>query len=104
MTVDLTVNQGLAILAFAGVEVNLVIFSNSVLRQTNADAANTFSRWMGTAYLFSLIGAFLSDSYLGRYLTCVVFQVVYAVVSRISSFHIDLFWHENFMCISDHIR
>lgn len=65
----LAVNQGLVTLAFAAVEVNLVLFTKSVLRQSNAEAANTFSRWMGTMYLFSLMGAFLSDSYLGRYLT-----------------------------------
>ncbi|KAG6574799.1 protein NRT1/ PTR FAMILY 7.3-like [Cucurbita moschata] len=75
----LLVNQGLITLAFAGVEVNLVLFSKSVLRQTNAEAANTFSRWMGTTYCFSLLGAFLSDSYLGRYLTCVIFQLVFIV-------------------------
>lgn len=74
-------NQGLANLAFAGVEVNMVLFAKSVLRQTNADASNTFSRWMGTLYLSSLIGAFLSDSYLGRFLTCVTFQVVAVTVS-----------------------
>ncbi|GMH17232.1 hypothetical protein Nepgr_019073 [Nepenthes gracilis] len=73
------VNQGLVTLAFGGVEVNMVLFSKSVLRQTNAEAANSFSRWMGTVYLFSLMGAFLSDSYLGRYLTCVIFQVVFTI-------------------------
>ncbi|KAL8137920.1 hypothetical protein V2J09_003921 [Rumex salicifolius] len=73
------VNQGLATLAFGGVEVNMVLFSKSVLRQSNAEAANTFSRWMGTVYLFSLVGAFLSDSYLGRYLTCVVFQLLFSI-------------------------
>lgn len=76
------VNQGLTTMVFAGVEVNLVLFSKSVLRQTNAEAANTFSRWLGTMYLCSLLGAFLSDSYLGRFRTCVIFQVVFAVVSH----------------------
>ncbi|KAL5571559.1 hypothetical protein UlMin_021156 [Ulmus minor] len=71
---------------FAGVEVNLVLFSKSVLRlrYSNAEAAHTFSTLMGTVYLFSLMGAFLSDSYLGRYLTCVIFQVVYIVVSLVA--------------------
>ncbi|KAH1106877.1 hypothetical protein J1N35_010645 [Gossypium stocksii] len=69
-------------LAFATVEVNLVLFSKSVLRQSNAEAANTSSRWMGTMYLFSLMGAFISDSYLGRYLTCVSFQVLNLIVSN----------------------
>ncbi|KAJ0836927.1 putative proton-dependent oligopeptide transporter family, MFS transporter superfamily [Helianthus annuus] len=72
----LLVNEGLATLAFTGVEVNMVLFSKSVLRQSNAEAANMFSTWMGSVYLFSLLGAFISDSYLGRYLTCVVFQVI----------------------------
>lgn len=77
-------NEVLATLAFVGVEVNLVLFSKSVLRQTNAEAANTFSMWMGAVYLFSLLGAFLSDSYLGRYLTCLIFQAVLTIVSILS--------------------
>ncbi|KAK4741308.1 hypothetical protein SAY87_024896 [Trapa incisa] len=86
------VNQGLATMAFAGVEVNLVLFSKSVLRQTNAEAANTFSRWLGSMYLCSLVGAFLSDSYLGRFKTCVIFQVVFAIglVSTALSTHLFL--------------
>ncbi|XP_058729286.1 protein NRT1/ PTR FAMILY 7.3-like [Vicia villosa] len=72
----LLVNQFLVTLAFTGVEVNLVLFAKLVLRQSNAESANTFSTWMGTTYFFSLIGAFLSDSYLGRYLTCIIFQIV----------------------------
>ncbi|EOY32453.1 Major facilitator superfamily protein [Theobroma cacao] len=72
----LLVNQGLATLAFFGVGVNLVLFLTRVLEQDNADAANNVSKWTGTVYLFSLIGAFLSDSYWGRYLTCAVFQLV----------------------------
>ncbi|XWS62110.1 hypothetical protein CRYUN_Cryun07bG0183200 [Craigia yunnanensis] len=66
------VNQGLATLAFFGVGVNLVLFLTRVLGQNNADAANNVSKWIGTVYIFSLVGAFLSDSYWGRYKTCVL--------------------------------
>ncbi|PHT59132.1 Protein NRT1/ PTR FAMILY 7.3 [Capsicum baccatum] len=72
----LLVSEGLAAVAFTGVEVNMVLFSKTVLRQSNAEAATMFSKWMGTLYIFSLLGAFLSDSYLGRYLTSVVFLAV----------------------------
>ncbi|KAI3449112.1 hypothetical protein Pfo_005777 [Paulownia fortunei] len=72
----LLVSEGLAALAFTGVEVNMVLFSKSVLRQSNADAGTRFSTWMGTLNISTLFGAFLSDSYLGRYQTCVVFQSV----------------------------
>ncbi|KAA8522082.1 hypothetical protein F0562_012604 [Nyssa sinensis] len=72
-------NQGLATLAFFGVGVNLVLFLTRVLQQNNADAANNVSKWTGTVYIFSLVGAFLSDSYWGRYKTCAIFQVIFVI-------------------------
>ncbi|KAL2522864.1 Protein NRT1/PTR FAMILY 7.3 [Forsythia ovata] len=79
----LFVIKGLAALAFTGVDMNMVLFSKSVLRQSNADAANTFSTWMGTLIICTLFGAFLSDSFLGRFLTCVVLQVVLVIVIKL---------------------
>jgi len=76
------VNQGLATLAFFGVNVNLVLFLTRVLGQSNGDAANNVSKWTGTVYMFSLIGAFLSDSFWGRYKTCAIFQAIFVLVSR----------------------
>ncbi|KAK8916440.1 Nitrate transporter 1.5 [Platanthera zijinensis] len=73
------VNQGLATLAFFGVGVNLVLFLTRVVGQNNADAANNVSKWTGTVYIFSLVGAFLSDSYWGRYKTCAVFQLIFVM-------------------------
>ncbi|MQL74271.1 hypothetical protein Taro_006611 [Colocasia esculenta] len=75
----LLVNQGLTTLAFFGVGVNLVLFLTRVLQQDNADAANNVSKWTGTVYIFSLIGAFMSDSYWGRYFTCAVFQIIFVL-------------------------
>ncbi|CAK9321530.1 unnamed protein product [Citrullus colocynthis] len=72
-------NQGLATLAFFGVGVNLVLFLTRVLQQNNADAANNVSKWTGTVYIFSLVGAFLSDSYWGRYKTCAIFQIIFVI-------------------------
>ncbi|XP_068634709.1 protein NRT1/ PTR FAMILY 7.3-like [Aristolochia californica] len=75
----LLVNQGLATLAFFGVGVNLVLFLTRVLSQDNAEAANNVSKWTGTVYIFSLVGAFLSDSYWGRYKTCAIFQAIFVL-------------------------
>ncbi|PQQ02821.1 protein NRT1/ PTR FAMILY 7.3 [Prunus yedoensis var. nudiflora] len=71
------VNQGLATLAFFGVGVNLVLYLTRVLQQDNATAANNVSKWTGTVYIFSLVGAFLSDSYWGRFKTCAIFQLIF---------------------------
>ncbi|WVZ07275.1 hypothetical protein V8G54_020621 [Vigna mungo] len=83
-------NQALATLAFFGVGVNLVLFLTRVLRQDVADAANNVSKWTGTVYIFSLIGAFLSDSYWGRYLTCSIFQIIFIVVLHCIEFILHL--------------
>lgn len=84
------VNQALATLAFFGVGVNLVLFLTRVLGHDNATAANSVSKWTGTVYLCSLIGAFLSDSYWGRYLTCAVFQSIFVLV--IMNYDLRIFW------------
>lgn len=73
----LLANYGLVTCAFFGVGVNLVVFLRRVLHQDNAEAANNISKWTGTVYIFSLIGAFLRDSYWGRYITCAIFQIIY---------------------------
>ncbi|PON43370.1 Proton-dependent oligopeptide transporter family [Trema orientale] len=72
-------NQGLVTLAFFGVGVNLVLFLTRVLQQDNASAANNVSKWTGTVYIFSLFGAFLSDSYWGRFKTCAIFQAIFVI-------------------------
>ncbi|KAK6919873.1 Proton-dependent oligopeptide transporter family [Dillenia turbinata] len=87
----LLVNQGLATLAFFGVGVNLVLFLTRVLGQDNADAANNVSKWTGTVYIFSLLGAFLSDSYWGRYKTCAIFQVIFVIGLALLSLSTHLF-------------
>lgn len=75
-----SVSYALMNLAFYGVAVDLVVFMRRVLHQENAKAANFISMWTGTVYIFSLFGAFLSDSYMGRYLTCVMFQIIFLIV------------------------
>jgi peptide/histidine transporter 3/4 len=94
------VNQGLATLAFFGVGVNLVLFLTRVMGQDNADAANNVSKWTGTVYIFSLVGAFLSDSYWGRYKTCAIFQGIFVLVSNILVYHINFF----ILYINKHIK
>ncbi|KAK7861052.1 protein nrt1/ ptr family 7.1 [Quercus suber] len=68
------------------------------MSQDNADAANNVSKWTGTVYLFSLVGAFLSDSYWGRYKTCAIFQVILLHLIGILNFRL-CFDSENFLFI-----
>ncbi|KAI8545575.1 hypothetical protein RHMOL_Rhmol07G0050000 [Rhododendron molle] len=60
---------------------NMVCWNSNtrVMGQDNAEAANSVSKWTGTVYIFSLLGAFLSDSYWGRYKTCAIFQAIFVL-------------------------
>ncbi|RLN39347.1 hypothetical protein C2845_PM01G00240 [Panicum miliaceum] len=70
-------NQALVTFAVNCVGTNLVTFMAVVMRLDNADAANRANNWAGTTYVFSIVGAFVSDSYWGRYKACTIFQIIF---------------------------
>lgn len=63
--------------AYGGIARNVVSYLTGVLQESNAAAAGHLSMWTGTCFLTTLVGAFLADSYWGRYTTMVVFLSVY---------------------------
>lgn len=60
---------------------NLVTFLTTVLHESKVDAARNVSAWVGACFLTPVVGAFLADTYWGRYWTIVVFLPVYITVS-----------------------
>ncbi|KAF3319732.1 protein NRT1/ PTR FAMILY 6.3-like isoform X2 [Carex littledalei] len=49
----------------------------------NAEAANTVTNFMGTSFMLCLFGGFVSDTFLGRYLTIAIFAAVQALISYV---------------------
>lgn len=68
-------------LAYYGMSTNLVNFLQQRLNMGNVEASTSVTNWSGTCYITPLIGAFIADSYLGRYWTIASFSMVYVVVS-----------------------
>ncbi|KAI3443100.1 uncharacterized protein J3R85_000468 [Psidium guajava] len=66
-------------LAYYGMGTNLVNYLQKRLNQGNVAASNNVTNWSGTCYITPLIGAFLADSYLGRYWTIASFSMVYVL-------------------------
>ncbi|CAM0875448.1 unnamed protein product [Alopecurus aequalis] len=58
--------------SFFAVATNLVTYLTTVLHESRVTAAQNVSAWVGACFLAPLIGAFLADTYLGRYWTIVV--------------------------------
>uniref|UniRef100_A0ACD5Z3C6 Uncharacterized protein n=1 Tax=Avena sativa TaxID=4498 RepID=A0ACD5Z3C6_AVESA len=63
--------------ALFGVSGNLITYLTGPLGQSNAAAAAAVNRWSGTASLMPLLGAFLADSFLGRYRSIILAYTLY---------------------------
>uniref|UniRef100_A0ACD5X0H1 Uncharacterized protein n=1 Tax=Avena sativa TaxID=4498 RepID=A0ACD5X0H1_AVESA len=59
-------------LAYSSIGKNLVSYLTKVLHETNVTAARNVATWQGTSYLAPLLGAFVADSYLGKYRTALI--------------------------------
>lgn len=66
-------------MVFSAIATNLVTYLTTVLHESKVDAAKNISAWSGVCFLTPLLGAFVADSYLGRYWTIVVVLPVYIV-------------------------
>ncbi|KAF8674872.1 hypothetical protein HU200_048006 [Digitaria exilis] len=80
-------------LAFFAISTNLVTYLTTVLHESKVAAARNVSAWVGASFLAPLFGAFIADTYWGRYWTIVVFLPAYitALLILIASASLPVF-------------
>ncbi|KAJ6326932.1 hypothetical protein OIU78_013924 [Salix suchowensis] len=61
-----------------GIAVNLVTYLTATMHLGNATSANTVTNFLGTSFILCLLGGFIADTFLGRYLTIAIFATVQA--------------------------
>ncbi|XP_016470242.1 protein NRT1/ PTR FAMILY 6.3-like [Nicotiana tabacum] len=62
-----------------GIAVNLVVYLTKTMHLGNANAANIVTNFMGTSYILTLLGGYIADTFIGRYLTIGIFATVQAI-------------------------
>ncbi|CAL5198022.1 unnamed protein product [Lathyrus oleraceus] len=62
-----------------GIAVNLVTYLTGTMHLGNASSANTVTNFMGTSFMLCLLGGFVADTFIGRYLTIAIFATVEAI-------------------------
>lgn len=68
-----------------GIAFNLFSYLNGPLHINTARSSVQQTCYWGTSYITSLFGGFISDAYLGRFWTTLIFGIVELLVSTISS-------------------
>ncbi|KAL2472477.1 Protein NRT1/PTR FAMILY 6.3 [Abeliophyllum distichum] len=62
-----------------GIAVNMVTYLTATMHLGNASSANTVTNFLGTSFMLCLLGGFIADTFLGRYLTIGIFATVQAL-------------------------
>jgi len=66
-------------IAYSGIALNLVVYLGTVLHGTTASNAANVDAWNGATFLTPVLGAFLADTYWGKYKTAAISIIFYVV-------------------------
>ncbi|KAG6679900.1 hypothetical protein I3842_13G013200 [Carya illinoinensis] len=63
--------------AFNGLASNLITYLTEELQEPNSTAVKNVNTWLGVSYLFPMLGAYIADSFLGRFNIILVASIIY---------------------------
>lgn len=67
-------------MGFVANMVSLVLYFLYVMYFDSASASNTLTNLMGSTFLLTLVGGFISDTYISRLSTCLIFGSLEVIV------------------------
>ncbi|KAK9067530.1 hypothetical protein SSX86_011641 [Deinandra increscens subsp. villosa] len=64
-------------MAYYGISTNLVLYLTRELHEGTVKSSNNVTNWVGTVWMTPLLGAYIADTYLGRYWTSLISSLIY---------------------------
>ncbi|CAI9778695.1 unnamed protein product [Fraxinus pennsylvanica] len=64
-------------MAYYGIASNLVIYLTDKLHEGTVASSNNVTNWIGTVWMTPLLGAYIADTFLGRYWTFIIASAIY---------------------------
>ncbi|KAL2520172.1 Protein NRT1/PTR FAMILY 5.10 [Forsythia ovata] len=87
--------------AYYGISSNLMSYLTGALGQSTATAAENVNAWFGTSLLLPLLGAFVADSFLGRYRMIILASGLYILALGFLSLSAALYSFKSSDCQID---
>lgn len=72
-------------MAYYGIATNLVLYLTREMKEGTVKSSNSVTNWVGTVWITPILGAYIADTYLGRYWTFMVASVIYLIVRTLIS-------------------
>lgn len=67
-------------MAFYGVAANLVVYLTTELHEDTVSSVRNVNNWSGSVWMTPIIGAYIADTYLGRFWTFTISSLIYVMV------------------------
>lgn len=67
-------------MAYYGISSNLILYLTNKLHQGTVTSSTNVTNWAGTMWITPILGAYVADTYLGRYWTFVTASFIYLLV------------------------
>lgn len=69
-------------MAFYAVASNLVVYLTSQLHEDTISSVRNVNNWSGSVWMTPIFGAYIADSYLGRFWTFTISSLIYVLVIK----------------------
>ncbi|XLU36040.1 hypothetical protein S245_072106, partial [Arachis hypogaea] len=86
--------------AFIGLSSNLITYLTNELQETLIEATKNINTWVFVSSIFPLLGAFIADSYIGRFKTVTISSFIYLLGMTFMTLSVSILKHDKLFFVA----